>query len=201
MIEYRFFHWGPFVTQMKVPSDVIKKLLKHCKKKKKLKANKDLAGIIKEEYRYDNKIFMEYLGEYVKSYIKAVCKHYNLPYLEKGLEIKIVSSWVNYMKRFEYNPPHVHTDTLSCVLFLDVPPEIKKENENFEGTSGGPGCLEFRYGESLGEFFTVYQSIVPQTGDLFIFPARLQHSVIPFYSDVERISMSANFFVKESDPR
>ena len=36
--------------------------------------------------------------------------------------------------------------------------------------------------------------MVPKTGDIFIFPAELKHTVYPFTSDVERVTMSFNVF-------
>ena len=76
----------------------------------------------------------------------------------------ISNAWINYMKAGEFNPPHVHSADLSCVAFLKIPKGLKKEN-NF----------------------------LPEEGDFFIFPAKLQHYVCPFYSKGERVSMSANF--------
>ena len=38
--------------------------------------------------------------------------------------------WVNYMKSGEWNPSHNHTGKISCVTYLQVPPEIDHENTN-----------------------------------------------------------------------
>ena len=95
------------------------------------------------------------------------------------------------MKRYEYNPPHDHSDELSFVIFLDVPQAIRDEQKAFIGNSGGPGSLGFLYGEGNSQAIT-YQATMPQTGDMFIFPAWVKHYVAPFYSDVTRISVSGN---------
>ena len=99
--------------------------------------------------------------------------------------------WVNYMKKHEYNPPHDHSDWLSFVIFLKVPEEITKEQEDFVGNSAGPGSLSFLYGEGNRQSIT-YQSVKPKERDIFIFPAWIKHYVAPFYSDVTRISVSGN---------
>ena len=95
------------------------------------------------------------------------------------------------MKKNEYNPPHDHSDDLSFVIFLDIPEEIKQEQKDYEGQSGGPGSLLFLYGEGNRQAIT-YQGIQPNNGDMFIFPAWVKHYVAPFYSDVTRISVSGN---------
>ena len=80
---------------------------------------------------------------------------------------------------------------MSFVIFLKVPEEIKKEQRDNVGKSGGPGSLAFIYGEGTRQAIT-YQSIIPNEGDMFIFPAWVKHYVAPFYSDVTRISVSGN---------
>ena len=95
------------------------------------------------------------------------------------------------MKKGEYNPPHDHSDYLSFVIFLKVPDEIIKEQDDFVGNSAGPGSLSFLYGEGNRQSIT-YQSVKPKERDIFIFPAWIKHYVAPFYSDVTRISVSGN---------
>ncbi len=103
----------------------------------------------------------------------------------------LTALWFNYMKQHEFNPPHDHSDQLSFVIFLKIPEEIKKEQEQYKGKSGGPGSLSFLYGDGNRQAIT-YQSILPKEGDMFIFPAWMKHYVAPFYSDVNRIAVSGN---------
>ena len=110
---------------------------------------------------------------------------------EAKAEYILNSLWVNFMKKGEYNPPHDHSDYLSFVIFLKVPEEITKEQEDFVGNSAGPGSLSFLYGEGNRQSIT-YQSVKPKERDIFIFPAWIKHYVAPFYSDVTRISVSGN---------
>ena len=37
--------------------------------------------------------------------------------------------------------------------------------------------------------------VVPKTGDMYIFPASLRHSVYPFKGDSTRVSMSGNLYI------
>ena len=186
---YRFFYWGPFLTHFKLSKETTTALLKKANKKNDYGST--LAGFIKGQYKYDEKFFLKQLKPYFFSYINGVTKHWNWRPVPKDIQIK--NAWINHMKAGEFNPPHIHSGDLTCVAFLKMPKDMKKENKNFSGVSGGPGCLEFRFGEACGYSFRTSHFFLPEEGDFFIFPAKLQHYVCPFYSRGERISMSANF--------
>ena len=90
---------------------------------------------------------------------------------------------VNYQTAYEPPAPFqffVINDKLEAI-----------ENKNYIGRSSGPGCIEFSYGEYNQNTITKH-AFLPITGQLFMFPASLQHSVNSFQSDVERISVSGN---------
>ena len=55
----------------------------------------------------------------------------------------------------------------------------------------GPGAIEFKRGLAPG-FPPNSHSFFPKEGDLYIFPATLEHWVFPFQSDMERVSVSGN---------
>ena len=187
--RFRFYYWGPFLTKFKLPKQTVKELLQHSKKSKDY--GHTLAGIIKNQYEYDAEFFFNKIKVYIDSYISGASKNWDWNKHPKSFGIS--NAWINYMKAGEFNPPHVHSADLSCVAFLKIPKGLKKENKNFKGCSGGPGTLEFRYGEAAGFSFRTSENFLPEEGDFFIFPAKLQHYVCPFYSKGERVSMSANF--------
>ena len=58
----------------------------------------------------------------------------------------------------------------------------------------GPGIISFMYGEEQKGIRTGH-GITPALNELWIFPASLKHCVPPFKSDVERISISGNWFI------
>ena len=192
-VTYNVLNWGPCVVQVKVSDDFKNKLLSGAEsaRAKKLDYTDKLAGIIKEEYTYEKK--EDYLPEVAQClgiYDAAFQRWKSDPYEQKP-EYMLTALWVNYMKQHEFNPPHDHSDQLSFVIFLKVPEEIKKEQKEYKGKSGGPGSLSFLYGEGNRQAIT-YQSVHPNEGDMFIFPAWMKHYVAPFYSDVTRISVSGN---------
>ncbi len=106
-------------------------------------------------------------------------------------EYVISALWINNQKQFDFNPPHDHDGALSFVIYLQIPDELKKENDAYVGKSGGPGGIQFLYGEGTRDAIT-YQAQFPEEGDMYIFPAWLKHYVSPFKSDCTRISVSGN---------
>jgi len=192
-VKYQVLQWGPCIVHLKISEDFQQKLLKGGEEARK--KNKDfrsnLAGIIKEEYAYeDRKDYVDEIAQFLTVYDAAYQKWKNEEYKVKP-EYILNSLWINYMKKNEYNPPHDHSDYLSFVIFLKVPEEITKEQEEFVGNSAGPGSLSFLYGDGNRQSIT-YQSVKPKERDIFIFPAWIKHYVAPFYSDVTRISVSGN---------
>ena len=192
-VKYQVLQWGPCIVHLKISEEFQQKLLKGAEESRKLKKDfrSNLAGIIKEEYSYENrKDYVDEIAQFLTVYDAAYQKWKSEEYKVKP-EYILNSLWVNYMKKGEYNPPHDHSDFLSFVIFLKVPEEITKEQEKFIGNSAGPGSLTFLYGEGNRQAIT-YQSVKPQERDIFIFPAWIKHYVAPFYSDVTRISVSGN---------
>jgi hypothetical protein len=192
-VTYGVLNWGPCIVQLKISDDFKNKLIIGAEeaKKENLDYTNKLAGIIKEEYQYRNKEhYLPEIAQVLGVYDVAFQKWKSDPY-ERKPEYMLTALWVNYMKKHEFNPPHDHSDQLSFVIFLKVPEEITKEQEEYKGKSGGPGSLSFLYGEGNRQSIT-YQSIRPKEGDMFIFPAWMKHYVAPFYSDVTRISVSGN---------
>ena len=192
-VKYQVLQWGPCIVHLKISEEFQQKLLKGAEEARK--ENKDfrdnLAGIIKEEYAYENRAdYVEEIAQFLTVYDEAYQKFKNEKYKVKP-EYLLNALWVNFMNKNEYNPPHDHSDYLSFVIFLKVPEEITKEQEDFIGNSAGPGSLSFLYGDGNRQSIT-YQSVKPEDRDIFIFPAWIKHYVAPFYSDVTRISVSGN---------
>ncbi len=187
--KFTFPYFGPLIARTVVTPQQLKNIKQLCNKKKS--HHKNLAGHIKDEYIIDHKMYDTIIQPQLESFKGCYKMYYN-----RELEsIKTTVAWVNYMKAADFNPPHVHTHCrFSSVLFVSVPKELKKECKQHKGTSEGPGCIEFRYGESLTRDNLNVYTIFPKEGDMFIFPAFLTHFVYPFKSkNVNRISVAANF--------
>ena len=192
-MDYNIYHWGPllFKTTLR-PSDV--NALKELCDKAEGDWSENLAGIIKDEKSLDSNAYTNIIHPYLKAYQQAYKTWY-------GLDLTTVetkAAWVNFMKKGESNPPHIHHNChLSSVIFIDIPEEIEKEQKDWKGTGEGPGGLTF-FVANPQNFHTNSFSFRPKVGEFFIFPWNVTHSVNNFYSDVTRVSIAANFLLKDN---
>ena len=194
-VDYSHINWGPYVLKTKVPGYIIKQLIKDGDKLRKADSyNHALAGHLNNQFLYSVKTqnwFYSEIQPIVQAYRNGHCKFHGIK--ELNVELEADDLWVNYMKAGDFNPMHTHGADYSFVLFLDVPKQLKKEQEEFKGTSAMPGQLLFEYTQQAKpRWATTGITISPETGDFFMFPALLQHWVCPFKSKVTRISVSGN---------
>lgn len=188
MIKVNFPYWGPLLFKTSINKVQINQLNNLCLKNK-IKNNKATVAHIEEQYQINNIKFQEIL----KPQLLAFNETYHQYYLKKINGLNSTTVWVNFMKKGEFNPLHIHGNcNFSSVLYLKIPKKIKEENKKFIGKGAGPGAIEFFYGEE-NENVVSYFSHFPEEGDFFIFPKILKHMVNPFKSDVTRVSIAANF--------
>ena len=162
--------------------------------------NRELAGSIKEEYSVVHSDFMlgeffdyvtELIGEYEQSFSTPVSEEpYIYPLLKFGNipRDSLLSTWINYQKKYEYNPPHKHFGSYSFVIWLSLPYDTKKEKEYYRASTD----FNFLYTQDrhIQQF-----PMDPSEGDIILFPAEQWHSVNPFFlSDEFRVSISGNIF-------
>jgi len=190
MIEHKFYHTGPLIYQTKLLQVDLESIRFLCKKDKNKDFRKHLAGHIDHEYLIDNIKIQSILNKYLDSHKYVYERFYVKSYPGK---INCNSAWVNYMKSGETNPIHVHDNCdFSSVIFLNIPESLKEENRKFVGTSMGPGSLTFHI-SAVSNHYIDTVCVMPEVGDFFIFPSNLKHSVSPFKSKGERISVACNF--------
>jgi hypothetical protein len=193
LIENTFFYWGPYLWKTKVTQHIVDELLIRAKKTNN-KHNEFLAGQIDKEYKYnedDIVWFTQIINPYLNIYINEGDYWYKKYIKNRKFNLKLESLWINFMKNGEFNPEHIHDSDLSFVIYLQVPEILKQERKQYVGRSGGPGSIEFLYGEDLN-FFITSHTFFPENKDIFIFPGKLRHMVCPFKSNCERISVSGN---------
>ena len=199
-VNYRHLNWGPFVLGMKMPDYIVKKLLIEGKKAKH-NYNHKLAGHLNHQYLYPNKVqkwFYDEIKPIFQAYRDGHCKYHGLKKFD--VELQPESLWVNFMKPGDFNPKHTHGGDYSFVLFLDVPKQLKKEQEEFKGTSAKPGSLLFEYTQQARpQWASTGHQVEPETGDFYMFPALFQHWVAPFKSKITRVSVSGNLTIFNKD--
>jgi len=192
-INYEVLRWGPCLVKTRIDEEWRKLFLSEAKASKK-DFESQLAGILKKQVEFRNSsLFDKFFNNMFKMYDHALqdwTKDKNI--IAGGGEMyNLESLWANFQGPGDFNPPHSHGGSLSWVIYLQIPDELIKENKQYKGTSAGPGGITFTYGDGPREVIT-YQTFLPQTGEMYIFPAWLQHWVYPFKSDCERISVSGN---------
>lgn len=200
-INYDFPNFGPFVFKSKLSNNIIQRLLEEANKCQQ-SHNEYLAGHLENQFAYPKEIIKEFYTDfapYLKTYRQGHCAYHKLD-PSVSIELQPIDLWVNFMKSGDFNPMHTHRYDISFVTYLSVPEEIHKENKNFKGASSGPGTITFNFTQMASpKWATTQQDYLPRTGDVFIFPAQLQHWVAPFKSDVTRISVSGNLLISNKD--
>lgn len=176
--------------------------------------NKNLVGHIKQEYNMPRarEYLKSYLFEMVQLHIKAYdplekigISRRKPPNNKKSpLVIEVGGIWANFQKKYEFNPIHDHGGMYSFVTWIQIPYFKAIEEKMSPGAlanSNKSGMFEFVYTDILGnvvcESFPTDNSM---ESFIVLFPARLNHTVYPFFSsDNYRISVSGNLYIEHKE--
>lgn len=159
--------------------------------------NHNLAGNIKKEFDLSD------IKSTCEPFILNACKFYkeNFPAYKPTLiskkNIILKDFWINFQKKYEFNPVHNHTGLFSFVIWLDIPYNIEDELKNAPGVDSNnnlAGHFEFTVRNTLGEHTTLpIPADKKFNGKICVFPSLMPHSVYPFYSsDDYRVTVSGN---------
>ena len=195
--------------ETKLPKSVMTKLESYIEtaKKNPIDASHNLAGNISKSLDLEDKDNWFYetiliplinkFAEYYPSYIK-----------EMGILTDSVHClekfWVNFQKENEFNPSHNHSGIWSFVIWVKIPTDWREQHAlPISANSNSPKAsdFEFHYMTMLGGFSRAsYFLDKEMEGHMLFFPARLIHTVYPFYNcDKERISISGNIRINISE--
>lgn len=153
--------------------------------------NKNKYNFISE----DSYLFNNYkaLGD-----IKAFCLECANRYLQNvinpknDVRIYITQSWLNVTKKGQTHHRHNHANSLlSGVFYVNADPKSDKiwfHKEEYNQISIQPA--EFNASNSSSWWFPV------NTGEVILFPSRLTHDIETVTSDIPRVSIAFNTFVK-----
>ncbi len=116
----------------------------------------------------------------------------SLQYLEQlskkpiSMKVELEQLWMVEQKSGDFNPVHQHAGLLSGIVYLQIPPQCNIETKE--------GCIDFLFGRYMPSSadFCGQRTVLPVPGDLYIFPAWLQHVVYPFKGEGKRLSMPFN---------
>ena len=197
-MQFEYLPSEPILIDI-IPNELYDSLFRESKevfnKTKELK-NKDLAGHIKHEYTLKNniKLLQPYIKKLSSSLANKLHPHDKQNY--KGDNFVLKDLWVNFQKKYEFNPIHVHSGLFSFVIFMQVPFELSDEIKVFNANGDFTSRLKFIYANIVGKLsqFTIDVCKSDQKRILF-FPANLNHTVYPFYtSDGYRVTISGNVY-------
>ena len=189
-----------------VPKEILEILNNVIDEKGLSPLNQDLAGNIKHEYAIPkgkaavSPMLMQMIIKHQEKYPNFFNKaHSTINY--KACEIQLFNLWVNFQKKYEFNPMHVHDGLYSFVIWHKVPYTMKDEKERLASMMDNDfraGMFAFFFSDPSGK---ITQEALPVDksweGKVALFPANLNHCVYPFYtSDEYRISISGNLGFK-----
>lgn len=157
------------------------------------KFNEHLVGQLEQEYEIiDSKKSLE-------TFVKIAANEYYVVNKVKHASnnFQLDGVWINFQKKYEFNPNHTHSGSFSFVIWLDIPYNIEdefKQSRSKDSNLPSVGCFEFTYTDILG---AITHETLPidksYNGKMIIFPSALTHAVYPFYtSDEYRVSISGN---------
>ena len=198
----------------KIPDDVYKTILDEIdiSFREKHPHNTKLVGNIEEQYympwRDNLKLFKveNYLrglaGIYEKKFNYTQSMGNQIMSLNEGMsfDLRLRNCWVNYMKKYEFNPLHNHSGLYSFVIFIKIPYNLKDEFNSLRTQNPQqrfPGCFAFYCANGMGEFTPhVIEADKEWEQVILLFPSITQHCVYPFYtSDDYRITVSGNLYL------
>jgi hypothetical protein len=196
-----FYFKNLLYVKSRVSSQTLEKLKLEAKfilenQSKFEKYNRKLAGNLEKEYLTckSREILKSYLTSLANEFYKYSTENENYPQWD------IIDTWINYQKKYEYNPLHSHSGFLSFVLWVQIPYNLKDEllfsnciNSNIPSNS----LFEFVHTNFMGQIVkNTIQVDKSWEGTMIMFPSSLYHMVHPFYtSDEYRISISGNLKV------
>ena len=198
--------FGPKIYKSCLDNDAIDLLKTVAEQSKKDKSffGHMLAGNIEQQFAAQFNIdqqnqFLQIIYEHVHTCAVEFDKNLNRIFGKTGVTDITYNlgpgPWLNVQRAGEFNPAHQHTGNLSVVIYIDIPPVIAEENQHTDSEIKSPvaGIISFIHGDD-SYWYNSIDHHQPKTGDILIFPASLKHSVYPFKSPVERVSMAFNVY-------
>lgn len=197
---------SPGYLLIEVPED-IKKELQHSidtlEKTPETDARHSLRGHLEQEWTLpitpEIKKFTEHLsGLYLNHFgiQPSMGLAESMRDMEKT-EFQLQRLWVNFQKKHDFNPLHIHSGVFSFVIWVQVPYDLQEERKRYKTNGDETAAFFFQYLNSIGGIDSEYLYIDKSfEWKMAFFPARLNHGVNPFYtSDDYRISISGNVYV------
>ena len=200
-------HFGPLFASVQLADDVTDAMIKMTDKiiedKKSESHGQSLAGVIDKELRVYKSDMDEFgvdqmLESCLRSYITH-CAKVHLMFQETWTYASEVNSaWVVSQYENEYNPIHNHTGCdVSGVIYLKTPDVKGRRNiESKKGRPDNDSDITFVHSALGNRNYDVLEkgiiTMIPQPGQMVMFPSYLLHTVYPFIGKEERRCIAFN---------
>jgi hypothetical protein len=210
-----------YYVRTKLPNDLVEKINEDVeymlKNKSHLeKYNHYLAGNLSEEYKINNSfssysLIEDFAIKISENYFQVIedenlnpIKKWDHPpdFFDQEVSYEIESLWINFQKKYEFNPIHTHSGDYSFVIWIRIPYDLLDEINLDNSKNANQPCnslFEFHFISASGDISSLPLKVDKNwEGTMIMFPSWLNHSVYPFYTtDDYRISISGNIYVKE----
>lgn len=208
-ITFRGLSNDDWYFHFKLPNFIMEYLWKQIEvaKNENIDSRSELAGCISSslalkdpENTIINRIFLPLYNSPHRSIFDEFSSHRYRTVIPQGKRVPsnpiLGKFWVNFQRKYEYNPLHDHSGMFSFVIWMKIPYKWEDEKEcdwvkgsNSQGTVGNFMLL----GNDLR--METFKMNPDCESHMLLFPSHTLHCVYPFYtSDDERISISGNIF-------
>ena len=159
--------------------------------------NAELAGHINDERGLKaTSRFSNYICQHIFHHPITNSQLNKINFLNKNLPIFVDEMWINFQKKHEFNPLHIHSGIFSFIIFMKIPYNLIDEDKFFPNMKEEPSTSRLCFiickpdGGIRDIKCNVDESYLHK---MLIFPANYNHLVYPFFtSDEERITISGN---------
>ena len=189
-----------------VPEDITKKLDEIINKKHTEKANHDLAGNIQNEFLIPEgkPIIWPLIDKCIQAHFDKFPTYYaRISGMHKSDEfhLELHSLWVNYQKKYEFNPLHTHSGFVSFVIFMSIPYNLQDEEDMFKEANNKQaskfGFFSPDHRHPGGIHMVSLNVDKSYVGKMIMFKSSQVHGVYPFYTSNDyRITISGNLVFK-----
>ena len=172
------------VIEDKLPKKLFNLLLEECiageKNNPELITGLTNTNVAKHrELVTHKKNLWDYINQLLLNYNEVFPGVENIKVLTKSLPFSLGMPWINYQRKGEYLPQHIHDGIYSYSIWIKIP---------------SPCVFDFTYTNIIGNILTHSLNLTKEDeGKIVFFPSKLPHTVYPFNdSEKTRISISGN---------
>lgn len=158
-----------------------------------LKENIDWSSELVGEIKSGKQVYFEFPKMFD---LAPIASEYARQSFETAGNLKLREAWVVSQYAGDYNPVHAHESDISGIIYLKVPPQISEgfNTASPDGRKCLDGCIHFIFDTYHRPSFRPFgpRAVLPEVGDMYLFPSYILHTVYPFKGEGERRCIAFN---------